>query len=1311
MAVRLNFDIDGNLELPTLILSYRSGKKILPPLSPSELVFFDGMNEPSEFTFNIYKTDCSIWDKIKDFRLIWVAEWDRWYEITVDVDESNEIVKSISASHLTEAELSQLKLYTTEINTEADIAREDYKEPTIFYNDEKREASLLHRITTKAVNLTFGHIDDSLKKIQRTFTFDNTSIYDAFQEIAEEIHCLFVFDSFTDESGKIVRRVSAYDLESNCRDCGYRGEFTSKCPKCNSISVYEGYGDDTSVFLSTDNGLNQVTYTTNVDSVKNCFKLETGDDLMTAAVINCNPNGSSYIWYVTEESKEDMSEVLVNKLNSYDALYQSYINDYIANVDVTAFNKLIEKYKIYNDALAAIQTPIKGYQNLMNAYFETIDLSLYLESGLMPSVKMSDTTAQLEAEKLNTQSLSPVSVQNIKSLSSITAKNAVLAMANILVDFRYKVTAVDGFQLNGNTWSGSLVVTNEADSEDTFTTGVINVSINGDYESYLKQQIDKNLAKGDNKDYSISGLFKLEQSHFVVELRKYSSDSLEALLNMAQGCLNILIEQGIADGSDKAVYKPLYDKIYVPYFNKVGAIEAEIKVRESELDIIYKLQDEIEKIRESIQKSLNFENYLGADLWKEFSSFRREDTYSNDNFISDGLSNNELFKHANEFINTAMKEIIKSATLQHSITSTLKNILVMDSFKPIIQHFSVGNWIRVQVDEQVYKLRLLDYELDFDDYENLSVTFSDVSKINDVISDTESILNSAKSMSTSYDSVERQASKGEQTYQVLDGWTQKGLDATTVKIMNSADSQDIVYDSNGLLCRRKSDFTDGWDPVQLKIVNSTMAITDDNWKSVKTAVGRFYWLDPVDGQLKEAYGINAEVLIGRLILGEELGIYNSEGNLKFNKEGFFVNDSSGKPKFSVTSNGRIEMNADKILLNATSDLTISNGNFTIDKDGNVKVNGHITAKTGTIGGWNIGGSSIYRGSENFGQKGVMYFGANGLSINDTFKVTSGGALSAIGANINGIITATEIHATQKGQIACWTINSNSMYRGNSNLGQAGGMYFGVNGLSIGSNFIANANGSVKVEGEIIATSIKAKKDIYLYVDNSQEVGGFKSALRWEATDVSNLIIGQDFSQIYLAKYCWFNDYANFMDGVSINPGENGIYINGVVTGEPRFESMWFTDWSGVNRRPVASATGAINQVAMLSSNTTGIRVTGKHGVDSPDFTVKTLNFDSSDIRLKKNISDCNLTALPLINAIKLHEFDWKNTESHQKIGFIADELEELDPHLTIGGGYDENGYMDVKSVDSFYLLGYLTKAVQEMSTEIFNLKQQIKNME
>lgn len=98
----------------------------------------------------------------------------------------------------------------------------------------------------------------------------------------------------------------------------------------------------------------------------------------------------------------------------------------------------------------------------------------------------------------------------------------------------------------------------------------------------------------------------------------------------------------------------------------------------------------------------------------------------------------------------------------------------------------------------------------------------------------------------------------------------------------------------------------------------------------------------------------------------------------------------------------------------------------------------------------------------------------------------------------------------------------------------------------------------------------------------------------------------------------------------------------------------------------------------------------------------------SDIRLKENVDECEVdSALEVIDRIKLHSFDWRKDGEHQQIGFVADELEEIDEHLADGGGYDADGEMIVKSVDTFYLQGYEVKAIQELHAEVRSLKAEI----
>ena len=488
MSIKINFDPSNNPESPTVILARKNGDK-LGMLPAREISISDNLNDASEMSFRVYKKEngieCNLWDEIVDFKLVYCVEWNMWFEISVELDEGTESIKTVSCVSLGHAELSQVMLYDIEINTEEDIEREAYEIPTVLYNPERPEASLLHRIMEKASHYTVAHVDDSIANIQRMFSFDDTSLYDAFQEISEEIHCLFDLNAKSDNNGDIQRTVSVYDLESNCLSCEHRGEFTYKCPECGSTDIVEGYGEDTTIFVTSDELSDNVNLRNDTDSVKNCFKLEAGDELMTAAIRSCNPNGSDYIWYITDDLKHDMSDELVAKIDEYDGQYAYYQNDYVVlsaqNDVVEKYNALIDKYSVYNKDLKKILVPIKGYANLMDAYFNTIDLELYLRNELMPSIEIDKSTASEEVKKLTSAAISPVAVENLEIMSDITADNAVLSMARIVIDssrFKIKV-ANSSVEESGSIkkWTGSFTVTNYSDEEDVATSDAVVVDI------------------------------------------------------------------------------------------------------------------------------------------------------------------------------------------------------------------------------------------------------------------------------------------------------------------------------------------------------------------------------------------------------------------------------------------------------------------------------------------------------------------------------------------------------------------------------------------------------------------------------------------------------------------------------------------------------------------------------------------------------------------------------------------------------------------------------------------------------------------
>lgn len=1037
----------------------------------------DNMNSPSKVSFIVHKYKNGelnpLWNNIKNLRLIYVNEWRKYFEISLSLNISNENTKAITGIALQESELSNLKLHDIEINTDRDISREDYVITTL-YNPQNLKASLLNRLLfDKASHYKIIHVDSTIANLQRSFSFNDISIYDAFMEIEKELNCLFVFGEPSDEA-TMLRTISVYDLEQSCRDCGYRGGFIDKCPKCNSSNINEGYGEDTTIFLSRENLTEDIELSSDVESVKNCFRLEAGDDLMTSTIINVSPSGSQYIWKFSKEDISEMSNGLQTKITTYDNKYNHYQTRYIANINseiINKYNTLINKYKPFNKALSPIITPITGFPKIMEIYYDVIDFHSYLYNSLMPNVEIEKTTAVNQASLLTSKNLSPVSVQNIEYISLATANSTIISYAKIFIDSaRYKIKVKDS-SISGTTWTGNFTVESYYDDEDIADSPIISVQFNDDYENFIKQKLEKALIKSKDDDLSIIGLFKLENNDFTNELRKYSYTYLQLISDSCQSCLDILIEQGIADDEKwKYTEGNLYEKIYLPYYKKKELIEVELRIRENELSAIsgttneygdvktYGLKNYIDDIRNDILNDLDFENYIG-EYWGELSSFRREDIYSNDNYISDGLSNAELFGNAQKFLSTAQNEISKASTLQHSISTTLKNLLIMKEFKPLVKYFKTGNWIRIEVDDEIYKLRLLSYRIDYDSLDKISVDFSDVIKTSssiNALTDLKSVLNQSKSMAKSYSSIKRQAEKGKQSKDFVDNWIQKGIDTTTTKIVNGED-QEIVYDKHGLLFRKYNSDEGTYSPKQLKILSQILAFTNDNWKTCKAALGEFEYYNPKTHQMETDYGLIASKIIGNIVLSEELGIYNKSGNMTFDENGlsitngvnsFIVNPNEpillsikkgSVPVFTVTdtgelsftgnvttndlnlgTNGLYENNGTTSISIAPRDisiLTLQKGKEKVlffDDSGDLNVKGKIVAQELTLGEDVKIDVSILDGMDDF-IKTDCVIGDEPTQNNIGFLLTSAGILKSSNAELyNPTITTSNLTVTNGG---------------------------------------------------------------------------------------------------------------------------------------------------------------------------------------------------------------------------------------------------------------------------------------------------------
>lgn len=352
--------------------------------------------------------------------------------------------------------------------------------------------------------------------------------------------------------------------------------------------------------------------------------------------------------------------------------------------------------------------------------------------------------------------------------------------------------------------------------------------------------------------------------------------------------------------------------------------------------------------------------------------------------------------------------------------------------------------------------------------------------------------------------------------------------------------------------------------------------------------------------------------------------------------------------------------------------------------------------------------------------------------------------------VDGAITAAKIRS---GEVTSDKIAANAITADKINVSQLSAISANLGSITggsinIGGKFIVDSNGNFtatngSLTGTVNATTMRAKQKYSIY-DSSFNV--YQDVIQWFGSSLSIGLTGGDDNGTLTVAGAYFDFLDNNIDCNGnlniVNDGNlfvakttttgslsvsNTSTFNGATTfnstltckststftGSLKAGSFTFRDYSEIDdnniiyRRPVASAGSNKSRVALLQG-TSNNKIIIKAQYNSTNFTNVTFTGSSSDVRLKKDIKDSSVNALSKIMQMQIREFNWKQTGVHQELGCVADELELIDPLLTTGGGYDDDGTMNIKSIDTLLLSEYAIKGIQELYRQN---KQQQKRIE
>ena len=482
-----------------------------------------------------------------------------------------------------------------------------------------------------------------------------------------------------------------------------------------------------------------------------------------------------------------------------------------------------------------------------------------------------------------------------------------------------------------------------------------------------------------------------------------------------------------------------------------------------------------------VQFSKYFSNELGlaeAELTsqteksvQEINSFRITDEYTNDNYIAtenESYDYDSILEHTQELLERGESELNKHCIPYITWACTLQNLLKIPEFLPLLKQktLNAGDFIYVELHEGLsVRVRIVTISYDYSETGEISFEFADRINNETVIDDISEMIGQAGSVASSMQYYTKQMDKIEDAYKEVTEILTGGLDASKINIYNNP-NQEVITDTYGILARKMlSDKI--YSPEQLRIQSGQIVFTEDDWNTVSTALGKIT-LETSEG-LTSTYGLIAKAVLAGYIQGSEIvgGKIFSE-NYEAGTKGTLVNLNDGTFEFA-------------------------GGKLTFDGT-NLEIQGEINADSGTIGGFNIGGSYLASGTTSLaGADSSVYVGTDGISCGTAFKVTDEGHFELGGGKLvfdgNDLILEGLIDADY-GFIGGFDVGETYLANGTSSLlGNDNSVYLGTDGISCGKGVSITPNGNINSYNGRNKTTIQSGR-INFYNSEGVSIGGF-----------------------------------------------------------------------------------------------------------------------------------------------------------------------------------------------------------------------------
>lgn len=294
---------------------------------------------------------------------------------------------------------------------------------------------------------------------------------------------------------------------------------------------------------------------------------------------------------------------------------------------------------------------------------------------------------------------------------------------------------------------------------------------------------------------------------------------------------------------------------------------ARTQLHNSEVYVVM-YQNDADKIRER----LSIANYFTESEYTELCHYIFEGSYTDEYIVTTSImSYEEKFEQMQILYDRASNQLAKVSQPTQQFSIDVENFIFIKEFEKWSEQLETGCLINVELDvDDIAQLFLANITINYDDHK-LSMTFGNRFNKFDPKSLFDDVLGNINKTANTLSYIK------ETLYPIKNGEFNSMKEALqtarnlTMGSALSSENEEVIIDASGYTGRKK--LSNGmYDERQVKLTGRNLIFTDDSWNSCKVAVGEMAFQDG-----SYAYGINAQTVIGEIIIGNNIQIFDNNG--------------------------------------------------------------------------------------------------------------------------------------------------------------------------------------------------------------------------------------------------------------------------------------------------------------------------------------------------------------------------------------------------------------------------------------------------